>query len=407
MRLGYVTASFPYGAGEAFLMPEIAALARLGADVVVLPLFPRGPRREDWAPAGGSVTVKETGLVSRPVVARALGRTLRQPFATTRQAVRLAGGGPRHAAKNWAVVPKALWLANTIEQLGCEHVHVHWGGTTASAAMVAGELTGLPWSLTCHRWDIYEDNLLAEKVAAARFTRFISERGREDAVRLGADRSRTCVISLGTDVPESANSPEWPGTGPFALLCAANLVPVKGHEHLLAACAAARAAGVDVRLALAGDGPLREVLEAEARRRGLGGAVTFLGHLPRSRILDLYERRAVHATVLASVEDAGGEHEGVPASLMEAMAHGVPVLATATGSIPELLPPDLGLTVRDRDPDALAQLIVALAMDRVRYEAAAHSCRERIALGWSVDRSASLLLERIRATVRTRACPCP
>ncbi len=395
MRLGYVTASFPYGPGESFLAPELAALERLGVAVTVLPLFPRGPWRSDWAPSAG-VTTAATGLISGPVLARAGGMLARRPIATARQAAHLGRGAVRHAAKNLAVLPKALWLASTVERLRCDHVHVHWAGTTASAAMVAGALTDIPWSLTCHRWDIYEDNLLAGKVAAARFTRFISERGREDAVCLGAERSRTCVIPLGTDIPEVFRSPGWPGAGPFTLLCAANLIPVKGHEHLLRACAAARAAGVDARLLLAGDGPLRGALEAEVSGLGLHDVVSFLGQLPRSEILALYERGAVHATVLASVEIGGGEHEGVPVSLMEAMARGVPVLATATGSIPELLPPELGLTARDRDPAALAALVVELAGDRARYEDAARACRERVARDWSVDRSAARLLARIR-----------
>ncbi len=401
MKLGYLTASFPHGAGEAFLMPEIAALERIGVEVAVLPLYPRGARRQEWAPGAG-VSTHVTSLASGPVVECVAGRAIRQPVATARQASRLARGALRHTAKNWAVLPKALWLASTLQRLGCDHLHVHWGGTTASAGMVASALSGIPWSLTCHRWDIYEDNLLAEKVASARFTRFISERGREDAVRLGAERARTCVIPLGTEVPDQVRLAEWPEKGPFSLLCAANLIPVKGHEHLLRACAAARAAGVDVRLSLAGDGPLRGALEAEASRLGLAGAVTFLGHVARSSIIDLYERGAVHATVLASLELDGGEHEGVPVSLMEAMAHGVPVLATATGSIPELLPPELGLTVRGRDPAALARLVVALASDRARFEAAARACRERVARGWAVDRSAARLLEKIRASTTAR-----
>lgn len=399
MRLGYVTASFPHGPGEAFLMPELAALGRLGAEVTVLPLFPRGPPRTDWAPPAG-VSAVLAGLLGPAVLGRAAMTLGGRPVATVREALQLTRGTLPHAAKNLAVLPKALWLAGAIRRLGCEHVHVHWAGTTASAGMVASALAGIPWSLTCHRWDIYEDNLLAAKVAAARFTRFISERGREDAVRLGADRSRTCVIPLGTEVPEQVRPPGWPAAGPFWLLCAANLLPVKGHDDLLAACEAARAAGVDVRLTLAGDGPLRGALEAEARRRGLAEAVTFLGHVPRDRILAMYEEGAVHAAVLASIERDGGEHEGVPVSLMEAMARGVPALATATGSIPELLPPELGLTVPQRDPGALARLIVALAKDHARYDAAARACRERVARGWSVDRSAARLLDRIRGSSR-------
>lgn len=396
MKLAYLTASFPYGTGETFLIPEIAALKRLEVDLYLVPLYPRGDRRADWAPDVEGVHLLDEGLCSPRVLMGAVLAGGARPVASARGISGLLGASGRHVAKNLAVVPKALWIARELERAGCEHLHVHWAGTTASAGMLAARLAGIPWSMSCHRWDIYEDNLLAAKVRSASFTRFISRGGQRDAAGLGADVRRTCVIPIGTSVPRTVPPLTWPGRNPFRILCPANLLPVKGHAYLLAACAELIGEGRDVRLSLAGEGPLREELAAQARRAGIAGRVTFLGHLPRPALLQLYEDRSVDAVVLPSVDMGAGEHEGVPVSLMEAMAYGIPVLSTRTGSIPELLPDEFGLTVPHRDASALAEKLRGLIRDERRYLSVGEICRERIREDWSVEVSAARLLALIR-----------
>jgi glycosyltransferase involved in cell wall biosynthesis len=258
--------------------------------------------------------------------------------------------------------------------------------------MIAAELAGIPWSMTCHRWDIYENNLLSVKVRSALFTRFVSERGRKDAVSLGADEGRVQVIPMGTNMPDDRVQPSWPGAETFVVLCPANLIPVKGHIYLFAALAKLVKEGHDVKLLVAGEGQLRRYLELEAQRLALGHRVSFLGHLPHDQLLAMYADRRVHATCLPSVDLGGGEHEGVPVALMEAMAYGVPSVSTKTGSIQDLIPDDFGLTVADKNSDALAAVLGALVKDRKRYEEAAQKCADRMRKDWSSDASAAQLL---------------
>lgn len=396
MKLAYMTASFPYGTGETFLIPEIAALNKLGVELFVMPLYPRGDRRTDWNPDTQGVHLLDDGLFAPRVLVGAAVTGGVEPIASTCGIVRLLSASRWHLAKNLAVVPKALWTSRELVRTGCEHLHVHWAGTTASAGMLAAELARVPWSMSCHRWDIYENNLLAAKVQSSAFTRFISHGGRRDAHQLGADAERTHVIPMGTWVPPTAPIPEWPGRNTFRILCPASLIPVKGHAYLLAACAELIAEGRDVQLALAGEGPLREELAEQAQRTGIARRVTFLGQLPRPALLKLYEERRVSAVVLPSVDMGSGEHEGVPVSLMEAMAYGIPVLSTKTGSIPELLPDELGLTVPHRNASALAQQLHQLICDEKRYRAVGALCRNRIRESWSADTSAERLVSLIR-----------
>ncbi|WP_242335597.1 glycosyltransferase [Anaeromyxobacter sp. SG66] len=392
MTLGYVTASFPFGIGETFLIPEIRGLASRGIQVRIWPLYPRGDRRSDWN-APDRVSIISAPLLSVRMLAASAWALLRHPLRASRLTWRIMRGPVRLVARNLAVLPKGLWLANELERSACDHLHVHWGGTTATAGMIAAEVAGIPWSLTCHRWDIYENNLLRKKVGSAIFTRFISERGRADAVARGVDARRTMVSPLGSELPESAESPTWPGNGEFRLLCPALLLPVKGHRFLLDAVARLVRAGLDIRLLLAGEGPLRSELEQEVARLALGERVAFLGQIAHSAVLRMYSERRVHAVVLPSVDLGGGEHEGVPVSLMEAMGFGIPVVSTKTGSIPELLPDRLGLTVPDKNGPALASLLERLIRDSRFYGQAAIACRERVRERWDIDACVERLVQ--------------
>lgn len=110
-------------------------------------------------------------------------------------------------------------------------------------------------------------------------------------------------------------------------------------------------AGVDgVALAIAGEGPDRQALERRAHELGLDGRVTFLGSLPRERVLELFH--AADASLLSST------WENFPHSVVEALAAGAPLIATAVGGVPEVVRDgENGLLVPAGDPDALAAAI--------------------------------------------------
>jgi glycosyltransferase involved in cell wall biosynthesis len=112
------------------------------------------------------------------------------------------------------------------------------------------------------------------------------------------------------------------------LVWVGNLVPVKGLEVLLGACAALRDRGAAFRLYLIGDGPLRAALEARCRALALSPLVTFVGPRLHSQLPDWY--RAADLTVLTSWS------EGLPNVLRESLACGTPFVATDVGGVSEI-----------------------------------------------------------------------
>jgi L-malate glycosyltransferase len=140
----------------------------------------------------------------------------------------------------------------------------------------------------------------------------------------------------------------------FVVGSVGRLMPVKGFEYLVEAFAQLprKQTSPEHRLVIVGDGPLRDALGRCAGRHGVLRDVTFLG--ARSDVYDLMN--AFDVFVLPSL------HEGVPMVLLEAMAIGVPIVATHVGGIPEILEHDNdALLVPAKDPKALAQAIQLLA----------------------------------------------
>jgi glycosyltransferase involved in cell wall biosynthesis len=137
------------------------------------------------------------------------------------------------------------------------------------------------------------------------------------------------------------------------LLCIATLTDHKGHTYLLQALPAVLAKFPQVRLMLAGDGELRDALEAETRKLGIAHSVAFLGF--RRDVPDLL--RAADLFVIPS------HMEGLCSTLIDAMFARVPIVATRAGGIPEVLGGDGGTKslaaklVPPRDPTALAAAI--------------------------------------------------
>lgn len=362
MRVVYITSSFPVGPGEAFLIPEIQELQRQGCAVKIVPLYPRGQVVHKVA-KGLMKTAIIRPLISFEILTVAAREFLYSPRRAFQALTLLITLNPRHLLKNVIVYPKGLWLAGMTRRWRAEHIHAHWAATTASLAMVASHVSGVPWSLTAHRWDVVENNLLRRKAMHARFFRCISEKTKSMSLERGVPEEKLLVLHLGVCLPELSGVSarrEPPARDAFVLLCPAAFLPVKGHRYLIEALVHLPGR---VHLWLAGDGPLRSELESQIERLGVKERVRFLGHLAHEQLLNLYRDHQVDAVVLPSVDLGDGLNEGIPVALMEAMAFGYPVIATATGGIPELLKDGAGLLVPDKSSQALATAILRLLTD--------------------------------------------
>ena len=168
---------------------------------------------------------------------------------------------------------------------------------------------------------------------------------------------------------------------------ASRLVPHKGHAFLLDGLRRAAAQAPALRLLVAGDGPLRSSLEAEARRGIPQGVVRFLGY--QSNMLRFMS--ACDALAFPTMPEFG---EGFGLAALEAMAAGKPVLATRVGPLPEVVGDETtGILVEPDDPAGLAESLVRLAHDRNLRERLGLAARGRARDQFPVER----MVERTRA----------
>jgi glycosyltransferase involved in cell wall biosynthesis len=278
---------------------------------------------------------------------------------------------------------------------GADHIHAHWAHLTATLAMGASAVSGIPWSFTAHRYDVILNNLLAEKLRSARFGRFIAREMLELARRLAGpdDFARALVLHMGVPIPPPSPVETMARATPV-VVCPARLVPVKGHAHLLDAAARLAARGVGFELWLAGDGPEAAALARRIEELALGERVRMLGAVPHPDLLRMYGEGAVDCVVLPSVDLGQGVHEGLSVALIEAMAHGVPVISTRTGGLPELLEGGAGVLVPPADAGALAEALErVLGSAEIRAELT-RAGRRRIAEEFDVAAIARELARR-------------
>jgi glycosyltransferase involved in cell wall biosynthesis len=268
-------------------------------------------------------------------------------------------------------------------------VHTH----TAKAGFVgriAARLAGVPVVLHTFHGHVFHGYfspaktrlfLLMEQLGARLSTRIItiSPSLREEIAQYGVTgRGRIVVIPLGFELEAFASQPR--GTGDFrrslglpndAKLVGAvgRLVPIKNIPLLLEAAAIARRHDQQIHVVLIGDGELRQELQAEVEALGLTEAVVFAGW--RRDLASVYAD--LDAVVISS------HNEGTPASLIEAMATGCPVIATRVGGVPDLISNGrTGRLVPPGDRDALAAALLALFQEREQTDRMAKLARERM-----------------------------
>jgi glycosyltransferase involved in cell wall biosynthesis len=183
---------------------------------------------------------------------------------------------------------------------------------------------------------------------------------------------------------------------PLRVACVARFEEVKGHRYLLEACRVAVDRGVDVRCDLVGSGPLADAMARLASRLGIEERVRFHGGVPRDEVRSILT--ASDVAVLASYPTRSGKREGIPVALMEAMACGLPVVASGLSGIPELVEHErTGILVPPGDPRALADALARIAREPGLARRMGTAGRQKVMAEFDLAEGSRLLLREILA----------
>lgn len=291
---------------------------------------------------------------------------------------RRAGNDPRLLARLYALFRR--------ERPDIVHTHA-WGALCEG--YVAARLAGVPRIVHGEHgtMETRARNIRVQRFVWNRVNRMlsVSERLADRMAReVGFPREHIHTIRNGVDLDDWAKGNRAAArallkaeSSDVLVMAVGRLVPVKNHAMLLAAVRHAQALGARCRLLIAGDGPLRPELDAQARALGIASIVEFLG--TRADLPDLLA--ACDIFVLSS------NSEGMSNTIIEAMAAAKPVIATNVGGNPELVVHGhTGLLVEPRSAAAMADGIRTLVADPVRREAMGAEGRRRAEREFSVRR---------------------
>jgi colanic acid/amylovoran biosynthesis glycosyltransferase len=158
---------------------------------------------------------------------------------------------------------------------------------------------------------------------------------------------------------------------------------------------------VDVELWIAGEGELRGSIKRQIRDLRLRDRVRLLGQMQHDALLSLYRYSQVDVVVLPSIDLGNGQHEGIPVALMEAMAYAIPVVATETGGIPELVGGGAGLLIQPANPQALAGALTKLAGDAALRRSLGLGGRKRVEQSFEITKMVRELVRRFDESAST------
>lgn len=398
MKIIYVTKQLPYAETEAFILPEIASHDARGWEVWLAPTQ-SGPLVHDECKRLLSRTLY-SWLLAPNVLLAFLMELFANPGRTLAWGVRAAGSG-RLAIRNLAVWPKGVWLGRQARLLGVEHIHIHWCSVPATMGMIAADIAGVPFSITAHRYDIAQGNLLAEKARRAAFIRAIDQDGADEiAAQIEPTGVTPWLLRMGVKLSGTAAPLREGALSPLRLVMAARFVEKKGHHVLFEAMEILRRSGLPVTCDLFGSGPLLQSLEAIAESRDLTQEVRFKGVLDHKALLATLLSGAYDLAVLPSLVARDKDKEGIPVFLMEAMGAGLPTVSTPNGGIRELADGDSCLLVPERDAKALAAALEHLARDaNARFRLAAAG-RQKVAQDFEIEACMRNLRQAIEHSVK-------
>ncbi len=402
-RIAYLTTYFP-GLTETAVIKEMYEVDRSGLAVEVVAL--RG--EYDGVFDEKALRFKDvTQHFDRRALlrgwlehSRLLARADRRYLAILRQ-VATESGSAILAAKNFAAVLFGLAFMRGFEKRGLRYLHANFGTYQATSAWAIHRLTGIPYGFTVHAHEIFvSPSLMRAKLADAALPVTISDYNihymRE---RLGLSTERVERIRCGVDLSQIPFSARPKRDIPL-ILGVARLDLMKGFEFLIDAAGILKTRGIQTEIEIIGrdDGGRMAALQARAEKAGVAEVLTLPGVVSQDELWAAYRRASIFALPCITAPD--GAQDGVPATLMEAMAAGVPTVSARTSGIPELVVHgETGLLADPEDAAGLADQLQRLIREPALAARLAEAGREKVAREYDSAANARQLAARIRAVI--------
>ena len=414
--LGMILKGYPR-ISETFISNEILLLEEQGFRIRIFSM--RSPR-EPFTHASVRRIRARVDYLPETIISKRLPQLLWHNLRQAQQAPTRYAAAIKMAWRRWRRTRKSATLKHLLQAgylchkllpgSGCRHLHAHFAHSPTSVAFFSHLLSGLPFSFTAHAKDIYTSHprQLAEKAAAARFVATCTDYNRRYLAGI-VDGHRTPIhlayhgIDTTLFCTDDSDEDAMP---PYEILTIARLTPKKGLPTVYRALRRLKDEGIAFRHTLIGDGEQKKEIEALRHRLGLASETRLLGTRPHEDVCRHF--RQADLFVLGCEQAPNGDRDGIPNVILESMAMGVPVVATAFSAIPEVIrSKENGLLVAPGQPAAMTAAMRRVLEDRPLRRKIIAKGRETVRTRFDnrklVAQLASLYAQQTRIGERTGA----
>ncbi len=354
MQITYILSQYP-AQSETFIAREMQELVRQGDTITIA--------RLRWSDTGEGLRVRDATVLPlqwNPVQwLLGIGWGLRNAPECLPPMIRDLFRSVPFSALWWRLLMLllvSLSLARLLDGHPTTHLRAHFRDSESITAYWLGALLDLPYSVTVQtvKPPRFPSSLLRRVLKSASFCAATSQETKQMLEKRASQQNVVPLIHSGIQVPTLPSSSST--TRPLKILAVGRLVKKKGFDTLLDACHLLHHWLLPFQCTIIGDGPLRQSLLAQTHRLNLESRVVFRGACSNETVLRSMRQHNVLAMPSRSTEE--GDRDGLPNVLIEAMAHGTPVVASNFAGIPELVKHGVtGLLVPPADPISLARVL--------------------------------------------------
>ena len=296
----------------------------------------------------------------------------------------------------------ALVEARAFERKGYDLIHAVWATMPATAALAIHRLTGIPFSMGAHAYDLFRkggDWLLEEKIRSACFVRTSSLSSAKRLEQRGVDSQRIKLIRRGLenfsnrDFSVLSKKPEE-----LKLIAVGRLVPKKGYFHMLQIVFELSKRKIPFSLQIIGGGKLRKRISTEIKRFGLEENVTLQGAFKENQVRELLLTQDV--MLFTGIIDSQGDRDGIPNVIPEAMDAGCLVLSSVyAGASEAFIDGVSGFSLHPRSPGEWVKKLEEFYQDPDSFTDVRRNAAKHVRENFDIQKTASLLHHSIQKAV--------
>lgn len=292
----------------------------------------------------------------------------------------------------------ALVEAQSFEKRHIALIHSVWATMPATAALAISKLTGIPFSMGAHAYDVFRhggDWLLPLKFKEASFVRTSSKSSAGRIKAMGVPEKKIKLIRRGLSRWPKRESFDSIDPSRLELLSVGRLVEKKGYFHQLNLAARLKEEGISFRLNIIGSGPLKSRLEKESARMGLDNNVFFQGSKNESQTSEAFLQ--CDAFLFTGIIARNGDRDGIPNVIPEALAAGCLVLASNKAGASEAFVDGVsGFSLNPGRHDAWVSLLTEYSKNPEKFASVRKAGVKRAREAFDVTNTARLLGAEIR-----------